>query len=149
MNLTKKTDDGMKQVRITTTALERNLNNTDSKVKAIREQTVEITPKIRTIEVDTKRNTTMLEDLTAEIQAIKIQGQLQQKQSETENLQVMSNWLSPLKFHGKQQRLLFECFEPCSQWFLKSEQFLYWIEKQNTRLQCWGDAGSGKVIEID
>ncbi|KAF2665084.1 hypothetical protein BT63DRAFT_364141, partial [Microthyrium microscopicum] len=60
--------------------------------------------------------------------------------------QIISSWLSPLKYFGKQQRLMSECVEPCGQWFLNSEEFLYWVEVQNFRLQCWGDAGSGKTM---
>ena len=63
-------------------------------------------------------------------------------------LQVQSliDWLSPLNFIAKQDRLFKEHHEGTCKWFLESDEFRLWKEGENSMLFCPGIPGAGKTF---
>ncbi|KAL1387591.1 hypothetical protein HDK64DRAFT_253725 [Phyllosticta capitalensis] len=62
------------------------------------------------------------------------------------DLQSLREWLSPLDFSGTHEQLRDEVASDTGQWFLDSDQFKSWSNKQTTTTNLWcsGKPGAGK-----
>ena len=123
--------------------------DTNTRVKFIEQETKDAIPLFKRIDETTKDSKDLLMDLNDKLQLFEMRDQKQQQEAEEKEKQDIVDWLSPLKFASRQQQLIEKCFRPSGQWFIDSEEFVYWSQGRPWQLRCIGDAGSGKVLLLN
>lgn len=68
----------------------------------------------------------------------------QRTEKEQSEKEAIEQWLTPVNVQDRLATLLEDCFR--MSWFAETEQFQSWVHGQPWDLECYGVAGSGKVL---
>lgn len=84
------------------------------------------------------------EKINLKLDQLVLYNKEQRREKEQSEKEAIEQWLTPVNVQDRLATLLEDCFR--MSWFAETEQFQSWVHGQPWDLECYGVAGSGKVL---
>lgn len=84
------------------------------------------------------------EKINLKLDQLVLYNKEQRREKEQSEKEAIEQWLTPVNVQDRLATLLEDCFR--MSWFAETEQFRSWVHGQPWDLECYGVAGSGKVL---